>query len=188
MNTFERNFQSANALLSALANHEASLDMLHRISAACIQAIHAGGKILTAGNGGSAADAQHFAAELVGRYKLNRRAVPAIALTTDTSALTAIGNDFGFDDVFARQVEALVQEGDVLLLFSTSGNSMNLLNASTAAKRCSCTTVAFLGKGGGALAQHVDLAWVVPSDDTARIQEAHQVAFHALCEAIEAAL
>jgi len=144
-----------------------------------------GGKLLLMGNGGSAADCQHIAAELVGRYKKERPALAAIALTVDTSALTAIGNDYGFDTVFSRQIEALAHPGDVLLGLSTSGNSENIILALKRANELKVATLALLGKGGGRAREHADVALVVPSDDTARIQEAHITVGHILCELVD---
>jgi D-sedoheptulose 7-phosphate isomerase len=148
--------------------------------------VRAGGTLLIAGNGGSAAECQHFAAELVVRYRINRRPLPAIALTTDTSALTACGNDFAFAEVFARQVEALGRPGDALIVLSTSGQSENLIHAATVAARRGVSVVGLLGKGGGTLAQLCQSAFVVPSDDTAIIQEVHLAIIHAICEGIDA--
>jgi D-sedoheptulose 7-phosphate isomerase len=148
----------------------------------------AGGKLLICGNGGSAADAQHFAAEMVGRFVNDRRALAAIALTTDTSALTAIGNDYGFDQIFSRQVLGLAQPGDCLVLISTSGNSANLIQASDAARSIGARCIGLLGRDGGRLASRCDTALVVPSHVTARIQEAHIFLIHALCAAIERSL
>lgn len=148
-------------------------------------ALRGGGTLLFAGNGGSAADAQHLAAEYVVRFQSSRPALRAIALTTDTSLLTACANDMGFDEVFARQVEALARPGDVLVLHSTSGESPNVLRAAQAAKARGVTVVAFLGKGGGALRELADLTLVVPSDDTARIQEIHLALEHLICEVVE---
>lgn len=142
-------------------------------------------KIFIAGNGGSAADAQHFAAELVGRFQANRRALPCIALTTDTSNLTAIGNDFGFREVFARQIEALGRPGDVFIGISTSGNSENIIAAVEEAKRQEMITIGLLGRDGGKLAAMVDHAVIVPHDVTARIQEAHIFILHYWAECIE---
>lgn len=144
-----------------------------------------GKKILIAGNGGSAADAQHFAAELVGRFLLERRGLPAIALTTDSSILTAIANDYGFERVFARQVEALAHAGDVVVGLSTSGNSANILAAFAAARQCGCVTVALLGRDGGAIAPQVDLPLVVGCAETPHIQEMHVTIIHLLCKLIE---
>ena len=147
-----------------------------------------GRKILIAGNGGSAADAQHFAAELVGRFLLERRGLPALALTTDSSILTAVANDYGFERVFSRQVEALASAGDVVIGISTSGNSANILAALTAARQCGCTTVGLLGRDGGAIATRVDLALIVGCTETPHIQEMHVTIIHLLCQLIEAQL
>lgn len=151
----------------------------------CSRTLQAGGKILLCGNGGSAADAQHIAAELVGRYVADRRPLAAISLTTDTSALTCISNDYSFDQVFSRQVAAIGKAGDLLLAISTSGNSKNISEAVVIAKAMEIKTIGLLGKDGGNLAAMVDLAIVVPSAKTARIQEAHIFIGHLLCEIIE---
>jgi D-sedoheptulose 7-phosphate isomerase len=147
--------------------------------------VAAGGKVLICGNGGSAADAQHVATELAVRYVRNRKAIPAVALTVDSSILTAASNDFGFDRVFARQVEALGRPGDVLLAISTSGGSPNVLRAVETARAAGLVTVGLTGEGGGALAGRVDHCIRVPSRVTARIQEGHLVIEHLLCEALE---
>lgn len=147
-----------------------------------------GHKILLCGNGGSAADAQHIAAELVGRYERQRRAWPAIALTTDTSALTALGNDYGYAEVFARQVEALARAGDLLIAISTSGGSANVLRAVERARSLGCRTLALTGAGGGELKRLCDVAVVIPSERTSRVQEAHITIGHLWCEMIEANL
>ncbi len=144
-----------------------------------------GYKILICGNGGSAADSQHFAAEIVGRFERERKGFPAIALTTDTSALTAIGNDYGFEHIFSRQVEALGQKGDILIGISTSGNSQNVIKAVEKAKELNLFTIGFLGKDGGKLKDLVDKAFIVESDNTARIQEVHLTLEHALCKIID---
>lgn len=148
-------------------------------------AVRGGGTLFFAGNGGSAADAQHMATEYVVRYETSRPAIRAVALTTDTSLLTACANDMGFDEVFARQVEALVRPGDVLILHSTSGESPNVIRAAQAARARGVPVVAFLGKGGGQLKDLADTAIVVPSDDTARIQEIHLALEHVICEMVE---
>ena len=148
-------------------------------------ALAGGNKLLVMGNGGSAADAQHFAAEIVGRFKLERRALPAIALSTDTSLLTAIGNDYGFDKVFARQVEAHALPGDVLVGISTSGNSANVQLALEAGQRLGCKTVALLGKDGGSIRGVAELSLIVPSSDTPRIQEGHITMIHIICDLVE---
>ena len=142
-------------------------------------------KILIAGNGGSAADAQHFAAELVGRYGFDRPSLPALALTTDTSNLTAIGNDYGYDFVFSRQLEGMAQEGDLFIGISTSGNSENILNAFKSAKEKGVITVALTGRDGGKMADAADYTLIVPSDSTPRIQESHLLIEHMICDAIE---
>lgn len=150
-----------------------------------IEAINNGGKILLMGNGGSAADAQHIAAELVGRYLCERAGLPAMALTTDTSILTAASNDFGFEHVFARQIEALAQAQDVVVIYSTSGNSANACSAAKVAKSKGCYTVALTGSGGGKLLSMVDDCLCVPSTDTPRIQEAHAFLGHLLCAIVD---
>jgi D-sedoheptulose 7-phosphate isomerase len=151
----------------------------------CADAIRNKKKVMFVGNGGSAADAQHLAAELVGRLVKDRRPLPGLALTTDTSALTCIGNDYGFDDVFARQVEGLSNAGDVLIAISTSGNSPNVVKAVAAAKACDIYVVGFLGRNGGVMLDKVDLPIVVPHEKTACIQEAHIFLGHLLCQFIE---
>ncbi len=150
-----------------------------------LETLEKGGRLFFCGNGGSAADAQHLAAEYMVRFSRDRRALPAVALTTDSSVLTAGGNDLGFEAVFARQVEALASEGDLLFLHSTSGESENLLRAAGAARKLGVTTVALLAKGGGRLAGMVDHALVVPTDSTARAQEIHLALGHAICQMVE---
>jgi D-sedoheptulose 7-phosphate isomerase len=144
-----------------------------------------GNKILLCGNGGSAADAQHIAAEFVGRYEKERRAFPSIALTTDTSALTALGNDYGYEQIFARQVEALAKEGDVLIAISTSGNSPNVLAAIAKAREIGCSTIGMTGQSGGKMRDKCDALIAVPSDRTSRIQEAHITIGHLWCEYVD---
>ena len=153
-----------------------------------VDALKGGHKLLIMGNGGSAADAQHFAAEMVGRFLLERKALPAIALTTDTSILTAVGNDYGFDDVFNRQVEALANPGDVLIGISTSGNSLNIKRAFETGKNIGVRTVGLLGRDGGEIGPIVDFNLTIPSSETPRIQEAHLVIIHILCDLIEKGL
>ncbi len=147
-----------------------------------------GNKLLIAGNGGSAADAQHLAAEFVGRFSFNRPALPAIALTTDSSILTAVANDFSFNTVFSRQLEALGKSGDVLMVISTSGRSKNCIEAVQEAKRRQIHTIGLLGNDGGDLAEMVDSCFIVPSEDVARIQEVHLLVEHLLCAAVETLL
>lgn len=164
---------------------EQNIPVLENITRLLIEALEQGNKIFLFGNGGSAADSQHIAAELVSRFKRERRALPALALTTDTSILTAIGNDYVFDNVFARQIEALGQSGDVAFAISTSGNSPNVLKAVQMAKKMALVTVGFTGESGGELKNHVDLCFQVPSSSTPRIQEAHLTAAHAICDILE---
>jgi D-sedoheptulose 7-phosphate isomerase len=147
-----------------------------------------GGKLLVMGNGGSAADAQHFVAEIVGRFKMERRGLPAIALSTDTSILTAIGNDYGFDRVFSRQIEALAATGDLVVGISTSGNSPNVLQALELAREKGCRTVGLLGKDGGTIKDVCDLALIVPTSDTPRVQEGHITIIHIVCDLLEKAM
>lgn len=146
-----------------------------------------GNKVLICGNGGSAADAQHFAAELSGRYKTNRKALAGLALTTDTSAITAIGNDFGFEEIFARQVEALGREGDLLIGISTSGSSPNVLKALEKAKELRIKTLGLTGRDGGKMKEACDFSLIVKAQDTARIQELHIFIIHSLCSAVDKA-
>ena len=153
-----------------------------------LDSLNSGGKILLMGNGGSAADAQHIAAELVGRYLSERRALPAIALTTDTSILTAVGNDYGFDSIFSRQLEALAQPNDVVVGYSTSGNSQNIYQAMKVAQAKGCYTLALTGQTGGALGKLVDSCIAVPSTCTPRIQEAHSFIGHMLCAMVDAGI
>jgi len=163
-------------------------DSLALAASQILKSLRAGGKIFFFGNGGSAADAQHLAAEFAGRYLKERRALPAMALTVNSSALTAIGNDYGFDFVFARQLEAVGKKGDVALGISTSGNSTNVLRALKTAKSISMFTVALTGWFGGRLQKVADCAIRIPSRETPRIQEAHILVGHILCEVVEQAL
>ncbi|NOQ64890.1 MAG: SIS domain-containing protein [Methyloprofundus sp.] len=160
--------------------------LISHASKLIISTLLSGHKILLCGNGGSAADCQHFAAEMVVRYQKNRRAYPAIALTTDASILTAQPNDFDFDSVFSRQIEALGSAGDCLIAFSTSGNSKNIIQASLAAKQQQMTVIGLLGSEGGELRSLVDMPIVIPSNTTARVQEAHQLIYHWWCEMLDA--
>jgi D-sedoheptulose 7-phosphate isomerase len=180
-------------LIKSLNEHLAAIqsllkDKLADIEAAgevICEALARGNKILLCGNGGSAADAQHIAAELVGRYENVRKAFPAIALTTDTSSLTALSNDFGFDEVFARQVQGLASEGDVLIAISTSGKSPNILKGAEAARQMGCRTIALTGAAAEPLASACDVAVVVPSQRTSRVQEAHITIGHLWCEIVD---
>ena len=161
------------------------LPLITKVSKLLVETIHAGNKILLFGNGGSAADAQHIAAELTGRYKNERRGVPAIALTTDTSAITAIGNDYGFDYIFSRQVEALANENDAVIGISTSGNSKNVIEGLIKAKSMKCKTIGLSGNDGGRLEAICDHNIIIPSNTTARIQETHILIGHIFCQIIE---
>ena len=161
---------------------------LQRAVEACVEALRGGGKLLFCGNGGSAADAQHWAGELVSRFYYDRPGLAAIALTTDSSILTAIGNDYGYDYTFARQVEALGQAGDVLVAISTSGNSPNVLRAADAARARGMQVIAFTGRSGGKLLALSDSCFRMPSDETPRIQEGHEFVGHLLCALIEAGM
>lgn len=160
-------------------------DQIQAAASLCKEALEAGKKILFCGNGGSAADSQHLAAELVGRFVKERRSLPAIALTTDTSILTAVANDYSYDDVFARQVAGLGQAGDVVVGISTSGNSKNVVKAVEEAKEKGLKAIAFTGQGGGRLAELCDVTVAVPSKTTARIQEMHILVGHIICELVE---
>ena len=151
----------------------------------CIKTLKNGGKILIFGNGGSAADAQHIAAELVGRYKTDRKGLSAIALTTDSSCLTSIGNDFSYKEVFSRQVEALANKGDLVIGISTSGKSENVIHALKLALKLNCTTIGFSGQDGGEMNEICEVNLVVPSNDTPRIQEIHMVIGHTICHLID---
>lgn len=151
----------------------------------CTECFNNGGKIILFGNGGSASDAQHIAAEFVGRYKKERRGLPAISLSTDTSALTAIGNDYGFDRIFVRQLEALGSPGDIAIAISTSGNSANVIEGAATAKSLGMTVVGLSGRDGGKLKQVCDINLVVPSNVTARIQEMHILMGHMICQSVD---
>jgi D-sedoheptulose 7-phosphate isomerase len=172
------------AVIQSLA---AQAGFVEQIAALVCDTLLADHLLLTCGNGGSATDAQHLAEELIGRYRANRRPLPAVALTADSAALTCIANDFGYAAVFARQVEALARPGDLLVCFSTSGNSPSIVAALHAARARGARSVALLGKDGGAARGLADQAVVVASDDTARIQEAHLQILHFICEAVESA-
>ncbi|MDO5045684.1 D-sedoheptulose 7-phosphate isomerase [Campylobacter sp.] len=181
-----------NMINSELKSHQKTIEdtlaLYDDIKKACEMAVSAlknGGKIMLCGNGGSAADAQHIAAELSGRYKKERGALAGIALTTDTSALTAIGNDYGYEFVFSRQLEAIGRSGDLLIAISTSGNSPNVMRALEAAKRLGIRTLGLSGKDGGMMNGACELNLVIPSKDTPRIQEMHILIGHIICQAID---
>lgn len=186
---------STSLIEKSLAEHQATIRLVHeqllpvisQSAGQLIDILKAGNKVLICGNGGSAADAQHFAAELVGRFELERGGLPSIALTTDTSVLTAVGNDYGFAQLFSRQVEALAVSGDALIGISTSGNSENVLLAMQKAAGKGCLTIALTGRDGGAIAKAADLSLNVAVERTARVQEAHLMILHLICEQIDAA-
>jgi D-sedoheptulose 7-phosphate isomerase len=168
-----------------ILENSALIDIIEDVATRCVDVYKKGHKTILAGNGGSAADAQHIAAELVGRYGFDRPSLPSLALTTDTSNLTAIGNDYGYDKVFSRQLEGMGQEGDLFIGISTSGNSANIITAFESAKAKGITTVALTGRDGGKMAQMADVAIIIPSNDTPRIQESHILIGHILCDIIE---
>ena len=182
LGALEKHRSVADALLASFA------DPIEQAARRLVECYRAGGKLLVMGNGGSAADAQHFAAELVGRYMLERPAFPAIALSTDTSILTAVANDYGYPDVFRRQVEAHARPGDVVVGISTSGNSENVCRALALARERGAVTIALGGGDGGRMKTLADIALIAPSKETPRIQEAHITIIHILCDLVEAAL
>lgn len=180
--TFLTNLTEHMALCQQLGTLDTSVS---QAIVACLQSLQKGGKLMLCGNGGSAADSQHLAAEFTGRFSKDRPPIAAVALSTDTSALTCIGNDYSFNDIFARQLQALGKAGDCLIAISTSGNSGNVLAAVAAAKSLGISTIGLLGRDGGKLKAQCDISIVVPSQVTARIQEAHILIGHSLCGAVE---
>ncbi|QGW66800.1 SIS domain-containing protein [Lysobacter soli] len=168
-----------------MAADDALRGQIAQAVAICVDALRDGRKVLFAGNGGSAADAQHWAGELVSRFYYDRPGLPAIALTTDTSILTAIGNDYGYDYTFARQIEALGQAGDVFVAISTSGRSKNILRALDACEQKGVRVIGFTGAGGGDMASRCEVCFRIPSDETPRIQEGHEFIGHLVCALIE---
>jgi D-sedoheptulose 7-phosphate isomerase len=180
-------FEFSEHLKTAQATLEYIAGPLEIAANLCIDCLQNGGKILIFGNGGSAADAQHIAAEMVGRYKVERKGLPAIALTTDTSALTSIGNDYGYNHVFDRQVEALANEGDAVIGISTGGSSANVISALKLANKLGCKTIGLSGRDGGEMNTLCDINLVVPAEDTPRIQEMHIVIGHTICHLIDLA-
>ncbi len=177
--------QSIQEHLRVISDLQSLCPVLEQIAQVMSTSLKTGGKILWCGNGGSAADSQHLAAELVGRFLRERRGLPSIALSTNTSILTAIGNDYGYERVFSRQVEAIASSGDILVGISTSGNSQNVLAAFETARLMGVVTVAFTGAGGGKMAGAADYALQVPSNETPRIQEGHILAGHMICDWVE---
>jgi D-sedoheptulose 7-phosphate isomerase len=169
----------------AIYTNEELLDNIVQVAEKCVSLYRGKNKTILAGNGGSAADAQHIAAELVGRYGFDRPSIPSLALTTDTSNLTAIGNDYGYEQIFSRQLEGMGQEGDIFIGISTSGNSANILKAFESAKKKNIFTVALTGNDGGKMADLADISLIIPSNSTPRIQESHILIGHILCDIIE---
>lgn len=179
--SFDLKAKSLNSLLMPIAS---AVELI-------MKSLNHGGKVIACGNGGSAGDAQHFAAEFVGRFERERKELPAMAITTDTSILTAIGNDYSYDDVFAKQVRALGRREDVLLAITTSGNSKNILLAIDAAHNCSMSVIALTGKGGGGVKKQLldsDVHICIPHDRTSRIQELHLLSIHCICEGVDFSL
>lgn len=185
MNYIKQEIQKTQDTLARIQQDAALLDNVQKIAQKCIAAIRANGKILFAGNGGSAADSQHLAAELVSRLCYDRPGMAGIALTTDTSALTAIGNDYSYENLFSRQVEAIGQKGDVLIAISTSGKSPNILKALTTARAKGITTIGFTGQSAPMMAERCDLVLNVPSTETPKIQEGHILLGHIICALME---
>lgn len=183
MDTIKASFEEHLSVLQAVGKENAA--QASSAAQKITDCLKKGGKIMICGNGGSAADSQHFAAELAGRYKKERKALAAVSLTTDTSSLTAIGNDYGFERIFARQVEALGRKGDVLVALSTSGNSSNVLEAISAAKKAGMQVIGMTGASGGKMKSLCDLCICIPSSNTPRIQEAHITIIHIICETVE---
>jgi D-sedoheptulose 7-phosphate isomerase len=184
-NLIKQEIEKSQAMLAAAAQDTVLLQMVESIARQCINALRNGGKILFCGNGGSAADAQHLAAELVSRYRFDRPGLPGIALTTDTSALTAIGNDYAYEKVFSRQVEALGQAGDILFGISTSGKSPNVLRAFEAARSKNIITVGFTRDAAPMFTERCDFVLNIPAQETAKVQEGHILFGHAICQLIE---
>ncbi len=190
MNSFDNEFIvkrliSGNDVISRIISDNHVLEIILKVAEECVEKLTAGGKIFFMGNGGSAADSQHLATELVSRYLSEGAAIPAIALTTDTSAITAIGNDYSFDNIFSRQLEALCSKSDVVFGISTSGNSRNVIKGLHTANYIGCSTVALTGSGGGEISNIADNSIIVPSDEVPYIQQAHIAVGHIICEIIE---
>ena len=180
--TIEKMVRESSEIVKSVITLSVEIEKAIKIISSCIKN---GNKIIIFGNGGSAADAQHIAAEFMGKYKLERPSFPAISLTTDTSIITAISNDYSFDTVFSRQCEGLVSKGDVVIGISTSGNSVNVKKALSTAQKKSAKTIGLLGNGGGKIKKVVDIPIVINSSSTPRIQEAHRTVYHIICELVE---
>lgn len=177
-----QNIQDSSRTIASLADQA---DLIEKAAMAIVRSLRKGGKLLAFGNGGSAADAQHLTAELSGRFEKERRGLPAVALTTNASAVTAIANDYSYNDVFSRQLQGLVKKGDVVVAISTSGNSVNVLEGVAEAKKAGATVIAWTGRGGGKLKKAADISLDVPADRTSRVQEGHLLLLHTLCTLIE---
>lgn len=185
LDCIKENFQKSIECKKQFLNNENNLKMIENVCREFVKCYKNGNKVCVCGNGGSAADAQHFVAELVGRYLINRKAMPAIAFTTDTSILTAVGNDFGYDEIFKRQAEALIEKDDILVGISTSGNSKNIELALVEAKKKGAITVGLLGKDGGRCKEICEYPIVVNNERTPNIQECHIAIIHIICEIVE---
>ena len=181
----ENSFTGTKEVFDLIYQDAVIRDQVKRIAEKCVYSLGHGGKILLAGNGGSAADSQHIAGELVSRFEFDRPGLSAIALTTDTSILTAVGNDYGYEKLFSRQLEALGNEGDIFIAYSTSGSSPNILNALKAARTKKIVTVGFTGNRKGSMIEYCDYLLEIPSEHTPRIQEGHLVLGHTICGLIE---
>ena len=188
MTMLKKHFDESMGVLKAFASESANEVLVSQVIEVIVSCYRQNGKVLIFGNGGSAADAQHFAGELVSRFYFDRPGLSAFALTTDTSVLTAIGNDYGYENVFSRQIEASAKAGDVVIGISTSGNSPNVLKALAAAKKIGAITVGLTGQGGGTMYDLCNLCICVPSKETPRIQECHLVIEHTICAAVEGQL
>ena len=186
--TIKTQLEQACSSFEMLAKDEIVLESIENTAQMIISSIKNDGKVMVCGNGGSAADAQHFVAELIGRFYFDRQPLPAIALTTDSSIITCVANDYSFKDIFSRQVTALANENDVLIGISTSGNSGNVSNAVQSAKEVGCKSVLLTGNRGGSIDNMCDMVIAVPSSDTPRIQEMHLFVEHMICELVESAL
>lgn len=187
-NYITRQIQDTGQIMSAMQADDAMIAQIAAVAQACVRSLNDGGKILLAGNGGSAADAQHIAGELVSRFAFDRPGLPSIALTTDTSILTAIGNDYGYEQLFARQLQANGRIGDVFIGYSTSGKSPNIINAFKFARSAGIVSIGFTGNRGGQMSELCDHLLAVPSDSTPKIQEGHLVLGHIICGLIEDAI
>lgn len=185
INFFKSELSNSIDLIIKIKNNKSILDQINKSIISIVEAIKNGNKILLAGNGGSAAESQHIAAEYVGRFNLNRKSMPAIALTTDTSIITSVGNDFGFDKIFQRQIQAFGKKNDIFIAYSTSGKSKNIINALKEAKKKQLMTISFIGSNGANLKEYSDLCIRIPSTRTDKIQECHNMIGHLICNLVE---